>query len=90
MIAQFDKFYIVLTKKQAQSVSHPGPCDIDVNLLLNDNHIRQQLNAISDNDLSDALREYGAWNETELLNRANNEQRIIWISGGIIVEDFKA
>ena len=34
MEAYFNKFTIIMTKKQALSVSHAGKCDKDVELLL--------------------------------------------------------
>ena len=86
MYANFNHFDIELTKKQAISASHPGPCDLDVKALLNIPVINRQLAKISDSDLIAELSEYGAWDETELSNRADNEERIVWIAAGDIAE----
>lgn len=87
MYASFNRFEIAMTKKQAISASHPGPCDLDVQALLSVPDIKRQLAKISDSDLADELRDYGAWDEKELLIRADNEERIVWIAAGNIVED---
>ena len=86
MYASFNHFEIELTKKQAISASHPGPCDLDVKALLRIPAIKKQLAKISDSDLTAELYDYGAWDEVELANRADNEARIIWIAAGDIAE----
>ena len=88
MQAYFDKFTITMTKKQALSASHVGQCDEDVEELLRDASIRRQLAKISDADLKNTLREYGAWEDDQLLDRQVNERRIIWIAAGDISEGF--
>jgi hypothetical protein len=87
MYASFNHFEIEMTKKQALSASHPGLCDLDVKALLRIPAIKRQLAKISDSDLTAELSEYGAWDETELSNRAENEERIIWIAAGNIAEN---
>jgi len=87
MITQFNRFEISLTMKQAVSASHSGQCDDDVNYLLTLPAIKRQLKKISDIDLVPELKEYGAWSEDELKNRIDNEQRIIWIAAGNIVDE---
>jgi hypothetical protein len=87
MWATFERFEIQMTKAQALSASHQGRCDEDVDALLQLPKIKRQLKKISDSDLSDELREYGAWDETELADRAANEHRIIWIAAGNIREE---
>jgi hypothetical protein len=86
MQAHFERFTIIMTKRQAESASHPGPCDADVQVLLSDKRIRRQLGKISDTDLADELRRYGAWDEEQLSSRRDNEERIVWIAAGDIVE----
>lgn len=87
MWATFNRFEIEMTKNQALSASHPGPCDSDVDVLLKHPKIKRQLKKISDEDLIAELWEYGAWDEKELENRVDNEQRIIWIAAGNIAEE---
>ena len=86
MFATFNRFEIQMTKQQALACSHPGPCDSDVNELLQDKKIARQLKKISDADLAAELGEYGAWDEEELKDREQNEARIIWLAAGDIVE----
>ncbi len=86
MYASFNHFEISMTKKQAISASHSGPCDLDVKALLHLPAIKKQLAKISDADLTAELYEYGAWDNEELSNHADNEERIIWIAAGNIVE----
>ncbi len=89
MFASFNRFEIKMTKKQAISASHPGPCDLDVKALLRIPAIKRQLAKISDADLIAELYDYGAWNDEELAVRADNEERIVWIAAGDIAEGRK-
>jgi len=88
MEAYFDRFSITMTKRQAESVSHMGQCDADVNILLTIPAIKRQLKKISDSDLIAELKETGAWSTKELQDRQANEQRIIWIAGGNIIDEL--
>jgi hypothetical protein len=76
-----------ITLAQAQAATHPGPCDMDVLALSNDRKIARQLAKIDPSDLARELGEYGAWDETELADHAQNLQRILWIACGYIVEE---
>lgn len=89
MYAYFNRFTIEMTKDQAFSVSHQGQCDDDVKELLKNTKIKRQLKKISDDDLKKELKEYGAWNNEELENRKDNEERIIWIAGCDIREEIQ-
>lgn len=86
MFATFDRFAIEMTKAQAESASHPGPCDDGVQYLLTLPKIRRQLKRITDDELRAELREYGAWIEGDLDQRENNEARIIWLAAGHIAD----
>lgn len=77
---------IQMTLEQAKSCTHPGPCDADVLALSNERKIRKQLEAIDPAILRQELAEYGAWDEVELSNHAENLQRILWIAAGDITE----
>ena len=48
--------------------------------------IRRQLEKINPEDLKRELREYGAWDDEELADHAQNLQRILWIAAGDITE----
>lgn len=89
MYAQFDRFEIKMTLKQAQSVSHQGKCDEDVQELLKDKKFLTQIQKIDLESIRMELREYGAWDEEELMDYAANLQRVTWIAGCNIVEEYK-
>lgn len=87
MTAYFNRFCIDMTKAQAESASHQGQCDEDVEELLKHPKIKRQLAKISNEDLTSELREYGAWDAEQLKNREENEARIIWIAAGNINDE---
>jgi hypothetical protein len=80
---------IEMTMAQAQSASHQGQCDDDVQALSNNRKIRRQLERITPEVLRKELAEYGAWNEQELADHEQNIQRILWIAAGDIVENSR-
>lgn len=86
MIAQFERFQIAMTRKQATASSHSGQCIDDVRELLKDRKIIRQLEAIGPDKIREELEEYGAWNDEELANEQDNKERIVWIAAGNIVE----
>ena len=88
MIAPFNRFEIVMTKKQAEACSHSGPCDADIEALVKTSAMSRQLRRIPDIDLVAELREYGAWNNVELAHRPANERRIVWIAAGDIMDEI--
>lgn len=87
MYASFNHFEIEMTKRQAESVSHPGPCDADVEILLQDRKIKRQLKKIPDDKLRMELKEYGIDPEN-LQTRHDLEMYIIWIAGGNIMDEI--
>lgn len=76
-----------MTMEQARSASHPGPCDDDVAALLKAPNIRRQLRKLLDVELRDELKGYGAWDDEELADRAENEARIVWTAACDITEE---
>lgn len=86
MYATFERFDLILTEAQAQSAAHSGSCDADVAELLRNPKIRRQFLAISPDTLRAELREFGAWDDDELKDDAQNKARILWIAAGNIVE----
>jgi hypothetical protein len=80
---------IQMTMAQAQSASHQGQCDDDVQALSNNRKIRRQLERITPEVLRKELAEYGAWDEQELADHEQNIQRILWIAAGDIVENSR-
>lgn len=88
MIAYFDRFTIQVTKKQALQGSHVGACDEDIKYLRTLPKIRRQLNRLDPEKLKAELREYGAWDETELSNHDKNLSRILWLACGDIRDEI--
>ena len=88
MQTYFDRFTINITKDDASSGSHQGPCDEDIAYLVDKPTIRRQLDKINPEDIADELQEYGAWDETELSDHDQNRHRIIWIACGNITEEI--
>jgi hypothetical protein len=70
---------IELTREQADSVFHPGPCDDDVAELRKAPAIADQLADIDAATLRDELAEYGAWDDDELADHDANLDRILWL-----------
>lgn len=75
-----------LTKQQARSATHPGPCDADVLALSKEPAVAAQLAKLDHEKVRKTLREYGAWDEVELLDHEQNLQRLLWIAAGDIAE----
>lgn len=86
MKAHFQRFTIDLTKDQALSASHPGPCDADVKALLRIPRVRRQLERLETADIRAELKEYGAWTDAELRDIADNFQRLVWLAACDITE----
>lgn len=76
-----------MTKAQAASVSQPGKdAHLDVCALLRDKKIRRQVDRL-DRDLVKAeLREYGAWDDADMIDHEANLQRLVWLAGCDITE----
>lgn len=89
MIAYFERFMIEMTLNQAKSVSHQGECLPNVLELLKDKKYIRQFNKIDYRLILAELQECGAWDLQELLDHKANRERITWIAGCNIVEDYK-
>ena len=88
MWATFNRFGIEMTKRQAESVSHSGDCENDVEILLQDKKIKRQLEKIPDKELYSELKETGIELEN-LQTRHDLEVYIIWIAGCNIIEELR-
>ncbi len=75
-----------MTKAQAESASHPGPCDLDVKALSNVPAIKRQVERIDPAVLREELCGYGAWDDEELDDHAANIHRILWLAACDISE----
>jgi len=78
---------IELTMEDAESVSHPGPCDDDVEALSKVPYVKEQLDAIDPEQLRLELSEYGAWGDDDLSDHDENLLRWLWLAGGQIVDE---
>lgn len=75
-----------MTLDQAHEASHPGQCDTDVRGLSRVPAIARQLKKLDALALRRELKDYGAWDESELEDHDQNLQRILWIAAGDIVD----
>jgi hypothetical protein len=66
---------------------HSGQCDDDIAELLEKPLIKAQMMDIDPQLLIKELREFGAWNDEELSNHADNLARLLWIACGDIVDN---
>lgn len=76
---------LTLTMDQAQSCSHPGPCDADVEWMAD--RLADQTDKWSPGTLAAELRGYGAWDDDELADHGANVQRMVWIACNDVADD---
>ena len=76
-----------LTLEDVEYGSQQGQCDEYVKDLSEVPYIKEQLDKIDPELLSDELREYGAWDEIERADHAQNIQRILWLACSDIREE---
>jgi hypothetical protein len=65
---------------------HSGACDSDIEELMELDSIKAQLSGIAPQVLSEELKEYGAWDDSELSNHSDNLARILWLACGDLVD----
>lgn len=75
-----------LTRVDAANCTHPGPCDTDVELVMQKPYVKKQLAGLNPVTLAKELKEHGAWTEAELTDHNENLKRWVWISAGEIYE----
>jgi len=56
--------------------------------VLREPKIRRQLRKIGPDAIRAELAEYGAWDDAELSDDAENRERIVWIAAGNIQEEL--
>lgn len=89
MQSYFNRFTLTITKEQARTGAHPGPCDDDIKDLLTVPAIRRQLDKLPPEAIKAELKEYGAWDEDELNDQQENRARILWIACGNVLEETR-
>ena len=67
--------------------SHSGDCWEDVNRALGRPYVQEQFAQYEDWQLKQALMDHGAWTGEELLSRADNKRRIVWLAACQILEE---
>ena len=65
---------------------HSGACDSDIAELMEMDSIKAQLFGIAPQVLSEELKEFGAWDDSELSNHGDNLARILWLACGDLVD----
>lgn len=75
-----------IREEDARSCSHSGQCDDDVAALRKASYIAEQLANVDPTKLKDELREYGAWDEGQLVDHEDNLNRILWFACGDLVD----
>jgi hypothetical protein len=78
--------WLGMSLEQADSMSHPGPCDEDVAMGMRHPEITAQLDVIDPNDLRVALKEYGCWDDDDLKDHQDNLERLVWLAAGDIAD----
>lgn len=86
--AAFNHLELEIDISDANACSHSGDCGDDVMELLGRDYIRNQFAKIDPDAIRKELREYGAWDDEQLSNEADNEMRILWVACGDIVDEL--
>lgn len=73
----------------AKTCSHPGDCESDVRILIQNPAIKDQLDNVDPDTLRDTLTEYGAWDDAELQDHGMNLVRILWVACCDLVEEYE-
>lgn len=84
MYASFERFELSIPLREAEYASHAGNCDQEVSDVAATPRIAKQLAQLDPLTIRAELAEYGAWDDVELANHAQNLQRIVWIACGDI------
>lgn len=87
MVAYFERFCLEFPREAVGDCSHQGACDGDVAHWAK-RIVRPQ--RCSADALRSELREYGAWDEKELADDAENWLRIVWIGACNLKEEMAA
>ena len=88
MWASFNRFELNITKAQVLGAYHSGAMDDNIAALSKVPGIARQLKKLDPEQVRAELAEYGAWNEEELRDHAQNLQRVLWIGVTDIWEEL--
>ena len=79
MWTSFNRFELNITKAQVLIAYHSGAMDDDILALSKVPSIARQLKKLDPAQVRAELAEYGAWNEEELQDHAENLRRVLWL-----------
>jgi len=82
MTRYFNRFAISMTKAEASAMYHED--ELLAHLALP--KFRRQFAKISPDDIRAQLREYDEWDDDELADDGANQERILWITAGDVLE----
>lgn len=74
------------TLEDAQYCAHQGDCLPEVQETVGLDWMASQLEKIDPDILRSELSEYGAWGSDELVNHADNLERIVWLAANDVAE----
>lgn len=74
------------TLDDAQYCAHQGDCRPEVQETVGLDWMASQLENIDPDALRSELSEYGAWDSDELVNHADNLERIVWLAANDVAE----
>jgi hypothetical protein len=77
-----------LYKEAIDKGYHQGPCDSDIDELLQVPYIKEQFDTINKDDLINELYEYGAWESDDLQSHQVNLSRLLWIACADIQDEI--
>ena len=75
------------TLEDAQYCAHQGDCLPEVQETVGLDWMAAQLARIDPDVLRSELGEYGAWGSDELVNHADNLERIVWLAANDVADD---
>ena len=75
------------TLDDARYCAHHGDCTPEVQETVGLDWMASQLEKIDPDVLRSELSEYGAWGSDELVNHADNLERIVWLAANDVAED---
>lgn len=65
---------------------HSGQCDDDIAALRTVPYIAEQLERLDPDTVARSLRDWGAWDDGELVKHDDNLSRLLWLACADIVE----
>lgn len=80
------KIELRIAFEDAGPIHQPGPADDAVRALSREPYIAKQLAKLDPKLLAAELKEWGAWDETELADHDQNLQRILWLAACDVAE----